>query len=171
MARPVPVATTRPLGVTLAFIAGLAVFIALPRISTNPILLGSFAGAAIVLVAWLLWLWRSARSARRRLVLEISLRPQHYLQAVAHTMIFVYWGWYWMPVRDAFPLIAAQIVFAYAFDMLLTWSRKDSWVLGFGPFPIIYSTNLFLRAASSSVSSAPPCNSVQRWAGRRWAWR
>ena len=38
----------------------------------------------------------------------------------------------------------AQLAFAYAFDMLLAWSRRDSYVLGFGPFPIIFSTNLFL---------------------------
>lgn len=36
-------------------------------------------------------------------------------------------------------------MFAYAFDLLLSWSRKHPFVLGLGPFPIIYSTNLFLR--------------------------
>ena len=34
--------------------------------------------------------------------------------------------------------------FAYAFDLLLSWSRRESYGLGFGPFPIIFSTNLFL---------------------------
>jgi hypothetical protein len=146
MKRSAPVVpSTRPLGLALAFIAALAAFIALPRIQAIPILAWSFAGAAGVLFAWLGWLWLDAKRQRRRLQLEISLRPQHYLQAIAHTLIFVYWGMYWEPIRDAAPLIAAQIVFAYAFDMLLSWTRKDSWVLGFGPFPIIYSTNLFLR--------------------------
>ena len=146
MKRSAPVVpSTRPLGLALAFIAALAAFIALPRIQAIPILAWSFAGAAGVLFAWLGWLWLDAKRRRRRLQLEISLRPQHYLQAIAHTLIFVYWGMYWEPIRDAAPLIAAQIVFAYAFDMLLSWTRKDSWVLGFGPFPIIYSTNLFLR--------------------------
>jgi hypothetical protein len=28
--------------------------------------------------------------------------------------------------------------------MLLTWSRRDTATLGFGPFPIVFSTNLFL---------------------------
>src|SRR5205823_5996157 len=41
--------------------------------------------------------------------------------------------------------IAAQIVFAYAFDMLLSWWRRDTYVLTFGAFPIILSINLFLR--------------------------
>ena len=35
-------------------------------------------------------------------------------------------------------------VFAYAFDMLLAWARRKTYVLGFGPFPVIFSTNLFL---------------------------
>ena len=41
-------------------------------------------------------------------------------------------------------LIVAQLLFAYSFDMLLAWSRRDTYTLGFGPFPIIFSTNLFL---------------------------
>ena len=35
-------------------------------------------------------------------------------------------------------------MFAYVFDMLLSWSRRQEYKLGFGPFPIIFSTNLFL---------------------------
>jgi hypothetical protein len=129
----------------LAFIAGLAAFLALPRIHDNPILIASFGGAVAVLLVWYAFLWRRARARRTPLKIDISLRPQHYLQAIAHTSIFVYWGFYWPPIQDAAALIAAQIVFAYAFDILLSWTRKNEFVLGFGPFPIIYSTNLFLR--------------------------
>jgi hypothetical protein len=35
-------------------------------------------------------------------------------------------------------------LFAYAFDMLLAWSRRATYALGFAPFPIIISINLFL---------------------------
>ena len=101
--------------IPLAFIAGLATFLVLPRIHDNPTLTASFAGAAIVLAAWYAVLWRRGT----RLKVEISLRPQHYLQAIAHTSIFVYWGMYWPPIQDAAVLIAGQIVFAYAFDALL----------------------------------------------------
>ena len=69
---------------------------------------------------------------------------QHYLQACAQVSILLYWGWYWREVYDAAPLIAAQLLFAYAFDMLLGWSRRDNYTLGFGPFPVIFSINLFL---------------------------
>ena len=65
------------------------------------------------------------------------------MQACAHTAILLYWGW---PggLYDAAPLIGAQLLFAYAFDMLLTWSRRETYTLGFGPFPIVFSLNLFL---------------------------
>jgi hypothetical protein len=86
---------------------------------------------------------RSARS-RRVLTLHVALRTQHYVQACAHSAILLYWGAYWRPVYDAAYLFAAQIIFAYAFDMLLTWSHRDVYTLGFGPFPIVLSMNLFL---------------------------
>ena len=135
----------RALLLPLGFTAGLAAFCALPQIRSHTPLALAFAGACAVLLVWLAVLWTSAQAAGRRLVVDISLRPQHYLQAIAHTSIFVYWGIYWLPLRDAAALIAGQIVFAYALDMLLAWTRRDTYTLGFGPFPIIYSTNLFLR--------------------------
>ena len=41
-------------------------------------------------------------------------------------------------------LLLGQVLFAYAFDILLSFSRRQRFTLGFGPFPIIFSTNLFL---------------------------
>ncbi len=76
--------------------------------------------------------------------LRVELRPQHYVQACAHSAIFIYWGWYWRPVYGAAWLLAAQLVFAYAVDMLITRARRRPYALGFGPFPIVFSTNLFL---------------------------
>jgi hypothetical protein len=125
----------------LAGSLALASFIALPRIAANGHLVLAFAGTTLICVVWLIALTR----ARKNFPLTVSLRPQHYLQAIAHCSIFVYWGFYWDPIRDAAALIAAQIVFAYVFDMLLSWSRGHDYLLGFGPFPIIFSTNLFLR--------------------------
>ena len=75
---------------------------------------------------------------------EVALRPQHYVQASAHAVIFLYWGWYWRPVYDSFPLLAAQVLFAYGLDAGLAWSRGRVYTLGFGPLPIVFSTNLFL---------------------------
>ena len=58
--------------------------------------------------------------------------------------VYAYWGWYWPPVYAYAPLLVGAAVFAYAFDMLLSWSRRQPYALGFGPFPIVFSTNLFL---------------------------
>src|SRR5438874_1755725 len=126
------------------FIAGLLAFALFEPVRQNPRLLWSFVVTGAVLFAWNGGLLLSALRNHRLLHLEIALRPQHYVQACAHTSIFLYWGWYWRPVYELAYLIVAQLFFAYAFDILLSWSRRDIYTLGFGPFPIILSTNLFL---------------------------
>jgi len=61
-----------------------------------------------------------------------------------HSSVYAYWGWYWREVYHEIPLIAAQVLFLFALDMLVCWARRDNWILGFGPIPIIFSMNLFL---------------------------
>jgi hypothetical protein len=124
--------------------AGLAGFTLSEPVRLNPRLLGSFLVVIVLLLLWELALFAAAVRRRRAFTLGFVPRPQHYVQACAHASIFLYWGWYWPPVYAFAYLIAAQLVFAYAFDMLLAWSRRDGYGLGFGPFPIIFSTNLFL---------------------------
>ena len=115
-----------------------------PSVRHQPVLVWSFWGASAVLLVWNAVLLAVVRRSGRTLAVEVVLRKQHYLQACAHLSILIYWGWYWHQVYDAAPLIAAQLVFAYALDALLSWSRRDTYTFGFGPFPIIFSTNLFL---------------------------
>jgi hypothetical protein len=126
------------------FTAGLLAFALLERVRDNQRLWWSFVGAAAALLVWNAVLVASARRAHRTFAIEVSLRAQHYLQACAHTSIFLYWGWYWRPVYASYYLIIAQVIFAYAFDILLSWSRRDTYTLGFGPFPVVFSMNLFL---------------------------
>jgi hypothetical protein len=113
-------------------------------VSGNSRLLASFAVAAASLLIFTFLLRRQAARAARTLTYQFVPRKVHYVQLLMHGSIYAYWGWYWREVYDYIPLIAAQVVFAYALDMLVCWSRRDHWVLGFGPFPIILSTNLFL---------------------------
>ena len=61
-----------------------------------------------------------------------------------HLCVYGYWGWYWAPVFRFAPLLAAQLCFAYAFDILLAWSRREPLRDGLRAVPIIFSTNLFL---------------------------
>ena len=130
--------------VPLALTLGLVLLSFVPRVHDNPVLTRSFWGAALVLLVWQVKLFLRLKRASDGLALRTELRPQHYLQALVQLAVFAYWGWYWRPVYDMAWLLVAQLAFAYAFDMLLAWSRRDSYVLGFGPFPIIFSTNLFL---------------------------
>ena len=129
-----------PLGLTL----GLALLSLTPRVTDNLILVRSVWSAAIVLLAWQVALYLRLRAEGVGRSLRVELRSQHYLQAAVQAAVFAYWGYYWRPVYDHTWLLVAQLAFAYAFDMLLSWSRRDTYVLGFGPFPIIFSTNLFL---------------------------
>jgi hypothetical protein len=124
--------------------AALLALSALPRIRGTPALFWSFLGAVAALAVWQAALvLRSRREGAPSLLLSPP-RAQHYVQSLCQLTVYAYWGWYWSPVYDFAPLLAGQLVFAYAFDMLLAWTRREPYQLGFGPFPIIFSTNLFL---------------------------
>jgi hypothetical protein len=143
-ARPVASRRIEPLWAALVPIFLLAGFCLLDRVNSSPHLLWAFGAATGLLLVFLLLLWRQATRTGRTLTWEFVARPPHYVQFMMHSAVYVYWGWYWREVYHDVSLIAAQIVFAYALEMLVCWSRRDKWVLGFGPVPIVMSTNLFL---------------------------
>jgi hypothetical protein len=135
---------TRALLLPLAFTLGLAGLALLPAVRQNPRVLIAFLGAAAALSSWTAILFVWACHSGRVLTFDVVLRKQHYLQACAQCSVLLYWGWFWPQVYASAYLIAAQLVFAYAFDMLLGWSRRNTYTLGFAPFPIVFSINLFL---------------------------
>ena len=136
----------------IALIIGLAVLALTPRIQSNATLIWSFVAAAVFLAGWLTYLLSRANKEGHSYSLEVGLRPQHYIQACVQFSVYAYWGYHWelvpdsgiRPVYDHALLMLGQIIFAYAFGMLLSWSRRQSYSLGFGPIPIIFSVNLFL---------------------------
>ena len=136
----------------IALIIGLAVLALTPRIQSNTTLIWSFVAAAVFLAGWLTYLLSRANKEGQSYSLEVGLRPQHYIQACVQFSVYAYWGYHWelvpdsgiRPVYDHALLMLGQIIFAYAFGMLLSWSRRQSYSLGFGPIPIIFSVNLFL---------------------------
>ena len=144
MGRAISLSPAGAFGAALVPARALAAFVLVDRVHDNPALFRSFLGAALALGAWNLVLLAASLRGGRRRTLEIAPRAQHYLQACAQASVLLYWGWHWAPVHDAVPLIAAQLVFAYGFDLLLGWSRRDTHRLGFGPVPVIFSINLFL---------------------------
>jgi len=99
-----------------------------------------FSAAGLGFATGLLWVFAAKTTLRAR----FAIRPAHVIQPLCHGAVYVYWAIFWPPVRGYAPLLAAQLAFAYAFDMLLAWTSGDEYELGFGPFPIIFSTNLFL---------------------------
>ena len=112
-----------------------------PRIANRPRMRTAFWVACAVLLVWQGVLW-----ARRDLTLRLRWLPvrSHWVQALVQFSVYVYWGSAWQPVYDFMPALFGQLVFLYTFDMLLQWTRRGEWVAGFGPFPITFSTNLFL---------------------------
>ena len=134
----------RVFSIPLALTAALLLVSLVARVQESAILTGSFWAAAAGLLLWQTGLVLRLRTRRANRAFHVVLRPQHYLQATLHISVFAYWGYFWGPVYDHVWLLVGQLLFAYAFDMLLSWSRRERYGLGFGPFPIIFSTNLFL---------------------------
>src|SRR5262245_11684509 len=141
--RAVPRVAAYPLAPLLAA-AGVASISLVPRVHQNPILVWTLSGVAAALGLWTLLLVVVAR--RRGQALAVAYWPvrAHWVQAAVQAIIMAYWGWATQPVILQSPLLVAQILFFYALDALLSWSRGREWRLGFGPLPIVLSTNLLL---------------------------
>lgn len=132
-----------PVAAPLALTSGLLALSLLPRVQASPRLTWAFWLAAALLLVWQAALTLSTKSHVPGFV-STPPRAQHYIQMCCHLCVYGYWGYYWAPVYPYLPLLVAQVLFAYAFDMLLSWSRHRPFAVGFGPIPIVFSTNLFL---------------------------
>lgn len=129
------------LPVTAGVLLGLS---GLLLVGQDPALVASFFGAGALLVVWAGGIWMDARNTGRDLTLELAIRKPHYIQMLAQGSVLVYWGWWVRNVYAFAPFIVAQIVFAYGVDSLLNWTRRDTYRLGVGPVPVIFSISLFL---------------------------
>jgi hypothetical protein len=97
----------------LILTAGLFLLSLTPRVQGNEVLLASFYGAVAVLLVWLAaQLWQAQREGEY-FGFFVLLRPQHYIQAMVQTSVYLYWGYYWRPVYEHVWLILAQVLFAY----------------------------------------------------------
>jgi len=137
-----PLSPARAAALAGASVAGLLALGLLLR--GTPGLLRSVGGAAGVLAAWGAILFTSATRSGRKLALERVVQRNHWVQMCAQGTILLYWGWHARTVYTFFPLILAQILFAFGVDALLQWSRRDTYRMSFGPVPVIFSINLFL---------------------------
>ncbi len=128
----------------LLFIGPLFLLSFSARIASTSVLHGTFWAASGLLATWYLFVVARARSSGRTLDCEPNIVKSHYVQAVVQGSVYVYWSQHWELINGQFLLILAQILFAYSFDMLLSWTRGHAYRLGFGPIPIIFSSNFFL---------------------------
>ncbi|MCE9596169.1 MAG: hypothetical protein K8S98_18420 [Planctomycetes bacterium] len=131
--------------IALGLILLLVGFTLAPPVSGNPGLTWAFRAAIGFLAVWLAILSAGTKVWGQRFRVElIPPLKSHYIQGTVQLCIYAYWGYYWRNVYAEAPLILAQLFFLCAFDALLSWSRGKSWRLGFGPLPIILSTNVFI---------------------------
>src|SRR4051795_3542070 len=134
---------TRAMAIPSALALAL-VLLGVPLVRQHARLAAAFVESGAILSLLALSLYVSARRTNRVFTLEVAIRKQHWLQACAQGSVLLYWGWH-TPIVYAFaPFILAQLIFAYAFDSVLSLSRRNTYSLGFGPFPVVFSINLFL---------------------------
>jgi hypothetical protein len=138
------IASARAILLPFLMTVGLLLISLTQRVQSNEVLQQSFWMAATVLLLWQGWIFLRIHRGEITRSFEVVLRPQHYVQAMVQASLYVYWGYHWQPVYAHFWLLLGQLCFAVAFDSLLAWSRRENYILGFGAFPIILSTNLFL---------------------------
>jgi hypothetical protein len=132
----------RVLALPISLAAALSAFALVTR--QNPVLVRTFLGFGAGLLLWTALVYMNARKKDQLLSIAVDIRRQHWLQACAQTAVLLYWGYHARIVYTFLPFILAQLIFAYAFDALLSWSRRGKYTFTFGPFPIILSINLFL---------------------------
>lgn len=130
--------------VPLLVSALLFAFLACKPIAANERLQWTFVGVAAFVAIWAVGLWWRGRAAGRAYPIEPNVVRAHYVQALVQFSIYVYWSRSSPGVITEAPLIVAQVLYLYAFDALMSWSRGRPFRLGYGALPIIFSTNLLL---------------------------
>ncbi|MBS0366910.1 MAG: hypothetical protein JSR67_13920 [Proteobacteria bacterium] len=115
-----------------------------PRVLASPKLVLSFWGATAALTLWYVFILIRAVARGEELSFDVQIVRTHYVQGLVQGSIYLYWAQYWPFIEGQTFLILAQLLFAYAFSLLLAWAGAQRWRLGFGPLPIILSTNLFM---------------------------
>ena len=143
----VSVGAKRPAMATLlpaVFIVGLLGLSTGSRVAGVPGLEATFLITAALLGLWYVALLARSRVRGQQLMVEFNAVRTHYVQALVQSSVYIYWATAWPFIAGQFPLIFAQWCFAYACTMLIAWTRRGKAEVGFGPLPIILSTNFFL---------------------------
>ena len=116
----------------------------LPRVQENQNLVYTFWVISAAFFLFYLLVLFGILTNKINPAIKLVIQPSHYVQAIVQFGVYSYWGWVVNKVFLQMPLIFAQIVFLYIFSALVSWTRGREWHVGFGMFPIVFSTNLFL---------------------------
>lgn len=130
--------------ITLVLTILFAAILTVPTVRANGHLVRTVVALSGALLSWQAILWVLARRRGWTFDFELVAVKSHYVQASVQFSILLYWGWFAKDVYGQLPLIFGQVVYLYLLEALLTWSRGRKWRFGFGPLPIIFSTNLLL---------------------------
>ncbi len=80
-----------------------------------------------------------------------AIKFTHVLPAMIQGIVFGYWASYWPEAFQQLLVIGVQLAVAYAFEFLLMWTLRRPYTLGLGPFPIVFSANLFVWFAPGEL--------------------
>ena len=142
-----PISLSLPRAPTVPLLFGVTTLLSVllwQRVLQQPAL---WSGVLMALAgATLFYLWVASRRAKAGLPWGVIWAPRraHLVQCFAQGLVYVGWCAHWEVARGQLPLICAQVGFAYLLDMCAVWRSAPIYRLGFGPIPIVLSTNLFL---------------------------
>jgi hypothetical protein len=139
-----PIKTAYASLVPVGFASALSAIALCPLVLREPGYVRAILGAAAALALASVVLFVTANAAGRALRIQRDIRRVHWVQMCAQGSVLVWWGIHVRSVYGYAPMIAAQILFAFGVDALIQWFRRDTYRIGFGPVPVIFSTNLFL---------------------------
>lgn len=84
------------------------------------------------------------RSDLGKLIIPPSIKKVHWVQALVHTSVYTYWGFYYFGIREHLPYIIYQLVFGNVFYFLASMALRRPYKIDFSIFPIVLSINLFI---------------------------
>lgn len=87
----------------------------------------------------------------RRWPVRWVVKRSHVLPMALQFIIFAYWALYWSDTQQILGIVAAQVLFAGLLEGALGLWKEREWRLGMGPFPIVFSVNLFVWYRGSEI--------------------
>src|SRR5437879_9015232 len=122
--------TIHPMVISWGFV-GLLIALSLhPRVQVNAKVVSAVWIVVVTICGLLCAVSVIASNRSQSLCYKVIFVRAHSVQLLMHSAIYTYWPLYWPRVYYYLPLLAIQVVFVYLLDMLVSWFRREEWVLG-----------------------------------------